>query len=143
MDSPSSPPPSPLVPDAPAPDLAPVAASSAAAAPARPVSKGLNPAQMQAVQAPIGPLLVLAGAGTGKTRVVIARIGHLVWRGTRPSRILAVTFTNKAAREMLSRAAGALGPKVKEKPEISTIPGAAPPRRRDGLSRAVCDHRSR
>ena len=98
MDNPSSPPPSPLGPDDPAPDpapdLAPVAASSAPAAPARPVSKGLNPAQMQAVQAPVGPLLVLAGAGPGKTRVVIARIGPLVWRGTRPSRILAVTFTS-------------------------------------------------
>jgi len=121
LDSPSSPPPSPLGPDDPAPNLASLSARSAPAAPARPVSKGLNPAQLQAVQAPIGPLLVLAGAGTGKTRVVIARIGHLVWRGTRPSRILAVTFTNKAAREMLARAAGALGPKVKEKPEISTI----------------------
>ena len=125
MDSPSSLSPSPLGPDDPAPDLAPdlapLPARKPPAAPARPVSKGLNPAQLQAVQAPIGPLLVLAGAGTGKTRVVIARIGHLVWRGTRPSRILAVTFTNKAAREMLARAAGALGPKVKEKPEISTI----------------------
>jgi DNA helicase II / ATP-dependent DNA helicase PcrA len=83
----------------------------------------LNTAQQQAVHAPNGPLLVLAGAGTGKTRVVIARIGELIRRGTRPSRILAVTFTNKAAREMLARASAAGGRRrdPEEKPEISTI----------------------
>jgi len=70
---------------------------------------GLNPAQAEAVLAPPGPLLVLAGAGTGKTRVVITRIAQLVQRGTPPSRILAVTFTNKAAREMLARATTMLG----------------------------------
>ena len=64
---------------------------------------------------------MLAGAGTGKTRVVIARIGHLVWRGAKPARILAVTFTNKAAREMLARAAKGLKKGLDEKPEISTI----------------------
>jgi DNA helicase-2/ATP-dependent DNA helicase PcrA len=82
---------------------------------------GLNAAQAEAVLAPPGPLLVLAGAGTGKTRVVITRIAHLVKKGARPSRILAVTFTNKAAREMLARAAAQLGRKLVEKPEISTI----------------------
>ena len=82
---------------------------------------GLNPAQQEAVHAPPGPLLVLAGAGTGKTRVVIARIGHLVWRGAKPARILAVTFTNKAAREMLARAQKGLKKGSAEKPEISTI----------------------
>jgi hypothetical protein len=73
------------------------------------------------VHAAPGPLLVLAGAGTGKTRVVIARIGHLVWRGAKPARILAVTFTNKAAREMLARAQKGLKKGSEEKPEISTI----------------------
>jgi DNA helicase II / ATP-dependent DNA helicase PcrA len=91
---------------------------------------GLNPAQAEAVLAPPGPLLVLAGAGTGKTRVVITRIAQLVKRGTRPSRILAVTFTNKAAREMLARATALLGGgrgrkpaagEPPERPEISTI----------------------
>ena len=71
--------------------------------------KGLNPAQIEAVQAPTGPLLVLAGAGTGKTRVVIARILHLVQQGTPPERILAVTFTNKAAKEMQTRVSKILG----------------------------------
>jgi len=103
----------------------PPAAEPPASNPRRPAVRtgvpGLNAAQAEAVLAPPGPLLVLAGAGTGKTRVVIARIAHLVRQGARPSRILAVTFTNKAAREMLARAGGALGRKVEEKPEISTI----------------------
>ncbi|NDC53455.1 MAG: AAA family ATPase, partial [Planctomycetia bacterium] len=81
----------------------------------------LNQAQAEAVQAPVGPLLVLAGAGTGKTRVVIGRIARLVERGARPARILAVTFTNKAAREMLARAKTLLRSRADEQPEISTI----------------------
>ena len=65
--------------------------------------KELNPPQQEAVLHTEGPLMIVAGAGSGKTKVLTTRIAHLINNGTDPFRILALTFTNKAAKEMKGR----------------------------------------
>ena len=82
----------------------------------------LNPAQREAVEALEGPVLMLAGAGTGKTKALTTRIAHLLNTGVaRPNEILAVTFTNKAAREMKQRVGRHLGEAVEGMPWLGTF----------------------
>ncbi|MCX7300578.1 MAG: UvrD-helicase domain-containing protein [Rhodobacterales bacterium] len=99
----------------------PLSRQAMAARPA-PYLDDLNPAQRQAVEALDGPVLMLAGAGTGKTKALTARIAHLMTQGrARPYEILAVTFTNKAAREMKNRIGRMVGETVEGMPWLGTF----------------------
>ncbi|HET6379665.1 MAG TPA: UvrD-helicase domain-containing protein [candidate division Zixibacteria bacterium] len=97
--------------------------TAAAVAPRSPdeILARLNPPQAEAVQHRSGPLLILAGAGSGKTRVLAHRVAYLVATGTKPWQIVAVTFTNKAANEMRERIAGLIGQEAAREATIGTF----------------------
>ena len=87
------------------------------------ILENLNKEQREAVQTTKGPLLILAGAGSGKTKVLTSRIAYLIQNGVRPRNILAVTFTNKAAKEMKERLGNILGEQTVKYMWVGTFHG--------------------
>lgn len=87
------------------------------------ILENLNKEQREAVQTVAGPLLILAGAGSGKTKVLTTRIAYMIKNGVKPKNILAVTFTNKAAKEMKSRLGSMIGESIVKYMWVGTFHG--------------------
>lgn len=87
------------------------------------ILENLNREQKEAVQTIAGPLLILAGAGSGKTKVLTTRIAYMIQKGIRPQNILAVTFTNKAAKEMKARLGSMIGENIVKHMWVGTFHG--------------------